>query len=72
MSDALQEQIGGDHYKQLKIQPAEFIEANQLPFLEGCIIKRACRHGSKNGAEDIRKLIHEAQLILKLRYGIDS
>jgi hypothetical protein len=72
MSDALQEQIGGDHYKTFKIQPAEFIEANKLPFLEGCIIKRACRHASKNGAEDIRKLIHEAQLILKLRYGLDS
>lgn len=70
--DPLNEQIGGSHYKAFKIQPAEFIEANRLPFLEGCIIKRACRHESKNGAEDIRKIIHEARLILKLRYGVDE
>jgi hypothetical protein len=70
--DPLTEQIGGTHYKALKIQPVEFIEANQIPFLEGCIIKRACRHASKNGAEDIRKIIHEAKLILKLRYGVDE
>jgi hypothetical protein len=70
--DALNDQIGGSHYKELKIQPVEFIEANNLPFLEGCIIKRVCRHGSKNGAEDIRKVIHEARLILKLRYGLDE
>jgi hypothetical protein len=68
----LAEQVGGSHYKDFKIQPVEFIEANNLPFLEGCIIKRACRHASKNGAEDIRKLIHEARLILKLRYGLDE
>lgn len=70
--DPLAEQIGGSHYKTLKIQPVEFIEANQIPFLEGCIIKRACRHASKNGAEDIRKIIHEAKLILKLRYGVEG
>lgn len=69
---ALESQVGGDHYRTLKIQPIEFIEANNLPFLEGCIIKRACRHASKNGAEDIRKIIHEAKLILKLRYNEDA
>ena len=66
---ALKTQIGGDHYRTLAIQPIEFIEANKLPFLEGCIIKRACRHENKNGAEDIRKIIHEATLLLKLRYN---
>lgn len=69
---ALESQVGGDHYRKFKIQPAEFIDANRLPFLEGCIIKRACRHESKNGAEDIRKIIHEARLLLKLRYGLDE
>jgi len=62
-------QIGGQHYKDLKIQPVEFTQANNLSFLEGCIVKRISRHASKNGAEDIRKIKHECDLILKLVYG---
>ena len=62
-------QEGGDHYKSLKIQPVEFIHANGLSFLEGCVIKRVSRHKAKNGAEDIRKAIHELQMILKLEYN---
>ena len=54
----------------MKIQPVEFIEANEIPFLEGCIIKRACRHENKNGVEDLKKIIQEARLIAQLRYGI--
>ncbi len=70
-SNALTQQPGGDHYKNMEIQPAEFIHANSLGFLEGCIIKRACRHGNKNGIEDLNKIIHEAKLIAKLHYGVD-
>ena len=68
---ALDVQPDGDHYKGMAIQPVQFIEANNIRFLEGCIIKRACRHGSKTGAgaKDLRKIIHEAQLLLELRYG---
>lgn len=68
---ALTQQHGGTHYRDCKIQPVEFIEANRLGFLEGSIIKRATRHGhaTGKGAEDIRKIIHEAQLLLELRYG---
>lgn len=66
---ALNVQEGGDHYKNLKVQPVEFIEANGIPFLEGCVIKRMCRHGSKAKAEDLRKAIHEIKLLLELRYG---
>jgi hypothetical protein len=69
---ALDEQIGGAHYKDFPIQPAEFIEKNKIPFLDGCVIKRMCRHGNKNGAEDLRKAIHEIRLILQLRYGVDE
>lgn len=67
--DPLLVQEGGSHYKSMKIQPVEFIEANGIPFLEGNVIKRVCRHSTKNKAEDIRKAIHELQLILKLRYN---
>ena len=67
--NATDKQIGGDHYHSLAIQPVEFIHANGLTFLEGCVVKRVCRHKAKNGAEDIRKAIHELQLILQLVYG---
>lgn len=65
----LDQQVAGDHYRSLTIQPVEFIHANNLTFLEGCVVKRVCRHKNKAGAQDIRKAIHELQLILKLQYG---
>ena len=66
---ALSVQVGGGHYKDFPIQPVEFVEANNLTFLEGCVIKRLCRHsrGGK-GRQDIEKAIHELQLILALHY----
>ena len=68
---ALTRQPGGTHYRDSAIQPVQFIEANKLGFLEGCIIKRAARHDKPTGKgrEDIEKIIHEAQLLLELRYG---
>ena len=66
---ALNVQVGGGHYKDFPIQPVEFAETNNLTFLEGCVIKRLCRHsrGGK-GRQDIEKAIHELQLILALHY----
>ena len=69
---ASSEQIGGDHYKNFAIQPAEFIEKNHIPFLDGCVIKRMCRHEAKAGVEDLRKAIHEIRLIMELRYGVSE
>jgi len=71
-TSALSEQVGGSHYKEMRIQPVEFITANNLTFLEGCVIKRICRHKSKNKAEDLRKAIHEINLILQLEYNDHS
>lgn len=67
---ALEDQIGGSHYKSLPMQPVEFSERNGLSFLEGCVVKRVCRHsrGGK-GRQDIEKAIHELQLILQLHYS---
>jgi hypothetical protein len=67
---ALDEQVGGDHYKARTIQPVEYIEANNLKFLEGCIVKRITRHDKPTGkgVEDLNKIIHECQLLLELRY----
>jgi hypothetical protein len=67
--DALAVQIGGGHYKDFKIQPVEYIYANNIPFLEGNVIKYASRHKSKNKAADIKKAIHCLELILQMEYG---
>ena len=69
LTNPLDEQIAGTHYKQFNLQPVEFITYNKIPFLEGCVIKRMCRHQSKAGPEDLKKAIHEIRLIAKLRYG---
>ena len=66
---ALDKQEGGSHYKDMAIQPVEFIVANKLGFLEGNIVKYVCRHHSKNKAQDIRKAIHYCELLLELEYG---
>ena len=66
---ALDVQVGGSHYQNFVISPVEFIHRNALGFLEGCIIKRVCRHREKAGAEDLRKAIHELQLLIELEYG---
>ncbi len=52
---ALDTQIGGDHYKTMKIQPITFIMENNLSFAVGNIIKYVCRYDKKNGLEDIQK-----------------
>jgi hypothetical protein len=64
-------QVGGEHYL-MPIQPAEFISKNNIDYFAGNIIKYAVRHRNKNGAQDIRKIIHYCQLILELEYGEKS
>jgi len=66
---ALETQAGGNHYKDMKVQPVEYIQANGLDYLQGNVVKYITRHKAKNGAEDIRKAIHYCQLILELQYG---
>lgn len=67
---ALDRQIGGGHYRASSIQPVQYIEANSLGFLEGCVVKRITRHNRDGGKgrQDIEKAIHELQLLLELRY----
>jgi hypothetical protein len=66
MSNALDVQVGGNHYKDLVIQPVEFIHANNIGFLEGCIIKRICRWRNKDGIKDLMKIKHEVDLLIEL------
>jgi hypothetical protein len=71
MIKASDKQVGGSHYKDFKIMPIEYITQNKLDFCEGNIVKYISRHAKKNGAEDIRKVIHYAELILQQKYGKD-
>lgn len=65
---ALDTQEGGSHYKDMAIQPVEYIVKNNLGYLEGNVIKYVSRHRVKNGGEDIRKAIHYLQMILETQY----
>lgn len=70
MSDnPLDVQIGGDHYKDMAIQPIEFLTRNKIEFIPGCVIKRMCRYRSKNGLEDLLKARHEINVLISLEYG---
>lgn len=66
---ALDKQVSGSHYKQFKIQPIEFITKNNIPFIEGNVIKYICRWRDKNGLEDLDKVIHYVELLKELENG---
>ena len=67
--DSLDNQGGGKHYRNMKIQPAEFINENKLLFAEGNAIKYICRHQSKGKRQDIEKAIHYLEMILERDYA---
>ena len=63
--DPFSRQEGGTHYKSMKIQPVEFILANELGFCEGNVVKYICRYKQKGGAQDLKKVIHYTELLIK-------
>lgn len=48
-------QVGGDHYEKKRIQPIEYIIANNLGFCEGNIVKYITRYQDKDGMKDLEK-----------------
>ena len=68
--DSLEKQVGGKHYRNMKIQPAHFINENKLLFAEGNAIKYICRHSAKGKEEDIKKAIHYLEMILERDYNV--
>lgn len=67
--EALNQQIGGSHYKDMPIQPVEFILANNLGFCVGNCIKYLCRYKNKNGKEDLLKAKHYIELLIEAEYA---
>lgn len=69
---AFESQVGGTHYKDLPIQPVEFIHKNGLGFIEGCIVKYVARYRKKNGIEDLRKAQHYLSLLIEMEESNQS
>ena len=65
---SLKIQIGGSHYKDYVIQPAEFINKNKLLFAEGNAIKYIVRASKKGGKEDLLKAKHYIDMIIERDY----
>ena len=65
-ANALDVQVGGSHYKSMRIQPVEFIQVNGLGFCEGNAIKYLCRWKNKNGVEDLKKARHYIDLLIEM------
>lgn len=63
---ALKRQVGGDHYKDMKIQVVEFCHANNIPFLPGNVIKYVTRYAQKNGIQDLEKARHYIDLLIEM------
>ena len=68
-ANAWQIQVGGDHYKKLKIQPMEYALANKLDYAQANVVKYVTRHADKNGKEDLLKAIHNIQLMIEHYYA---
>jgi hypothetical protein len=64
--DALNKQVAGNHYKDLPIQPVEFIHANAIGYFEGNVIKYVSRWRKKNGIADLEKAKHYIELLIEL------
>lgn len=63
-NNPLLRQEGGGHYKDMVIQPVTYIHANNIPFLEGNIIKYVSRWRNKNGLADLKKAKHCIELLI--------
>ena len=59
-------QVGGNHYDRMKIQPITFIVDNDIPFIEGNIIKYVCRWKDKGGVEDLKKAKHYLDILISV------
>jgi len=64
MTSALDTQVGGNHYKNMAIQPIEYIMANKLDYCEANVVKYISRWRNKGGVEDLRKVKHYVDLLI--------
>lgn len=68
---AQDEQIGGDHYRKLTVQPWQAMQAWMSPeqfsgFLQGNIIKYIVRYRDKGGVTDLEKARHYLDKLMEI------
>ena len=63
-SDALKVQVGGSHYKELPIQPVEYVYKNGIGYFEGNVIKYVTRWRDKGGIADLEKAKHYIEMLI--------
>ena len=62
--EPLSHQVGGSHYKNMAIQPFDYIHKNGIPFAEGSVIKYVSRWRSKGGVDDLKKAKHFIEMLI--------
>lgn len=65
---ASSKQVGGSHYKDFKIQPMEFFQANQTPYDQAAVIKYVMRHEKKGKRQDLEKAKHILDMMIEYYY----
>lgn len=71
-TSAAQQQIGGNHYTKLAIQPMHYSLANNLNAAQHTIIKYVTRYQDKGGVEDLLKARHTLDLLIEHLKGGQS
>lgn len=61
----LDTQVGGDHYKNLGIQPWDYTFANNLGPAEHTVLRYITRWNDKNGLEDLKKARHTLDIYIE-------
>ena len=71
---ASQIQIGGSHYKELKMSPLKYILANKLSYCLGNVVKYISRNKGSDADKinDLLKAKHYIDLELEERYKVDE
>ena len=62
---AFDQQYGGNHYKDMMIQPLEYALANNLGVCEHAVVKYISRWRAKGGVEDLRKARHYIEILIE-------
>lgn len=58
-------QAGGDHYLKMDIKPWDVVDAHDLDFYEGNVIKYVLRYKTKGQPiKDLEKLVHYSRKLL--------
>jgi hypothetical protein len=69
MASALDEQVGGRHYKDFVIQPIDYCMRNGLDHCQSNVVKYVSRFRDKGGKEDLLKARHYIDLLIEFEYG---